>query len=196
MSESSIKVNFGCFNSNIRGWIGVDNALRHIVLSKIPLFAWVLFKIGRLSNEQYQWHKNKLFKSVKYGDARKKLKFRPSSVDFFYSSHMIEHLFYDEAVFFLKETFRILKKGGVLRLCFPDWDRIRIQDNFDGSLFARNKKQLKHAHKWLWTFDSMKSILIEIGFQNILRCEFRRGDFPDLAQLENRHGLIMQAEKQ
>jgi hypothetical protein len=98
---SQIKINFGCFNSNICGWIGVDYSLRHIVISKIPLLPWALWKIRLLNNEQYQWHKNKLFKSVKYGDARKKLNFQFNSVDYIYSSHMIEHLFYDDAIFFL-----------------------------------------------------------------------------------------------
>jgi len=30
-----LKVNFGCFNSNIEGWIGVDHVLRHIIVSKL-----------------------------------------------------------------------------------------------------------------------------------------------------------------
>jgi hypothetical protein len=41
----------------------------------------------------------------------------------------------------------------------------------------------------------MKSILIKIGFLNVSRCEFKEGNFPDLKQLENRKGLIIQAEK-
>ena len=32
------KLNFGCFNTNVKGWIGIDNALRHIIVAKIPYF--------------------------------------------------------------------------------------------------------------------------------------------------------------
>lgn len=42
------------------------------------------------------------------------------SFDGIYSSHTFEHLKKEVSVFNLKECFRILKPGGVLRLCLPD----------------------------------------------------------------------------
>jgi len=189
------KVNFGCFNKNVSGWIGVDYAWKHIIVSKCPLLSWLLWKTRLLNYEQHQWHKKNLFKSVKYGDARKKLRFSSNSVDYIYSSHMIEHLFYDEAVWFFRESFRILRKNGIMRICLPAWDQAKSQDNFDNSLFAKNKKQLRHSHKWLWTFDSLKLVLSNIGFKNISQHKFQAGNFPELRELETRTGLIIQAQK-
>jgi hypothetical protein len=37
-----MKVNFGCFNSNVASWIGVDHALRHIIIQRIPLLSYLL----------------------------------------------------------------------------------------------------------------------------------------------------------
>ena len=178
------KVNFGCFNSNISGWIGVDHAWRHIVLSKTPLISWMLWKMKIIKREQYVWHKDGLFKSVKYGDVTRKLKFHTSSVDFIYSSHLLEHLWRDDAYFFLKESYRILKKGGVLRICTPDWNIYRMQETFKDSLFARNKSELRVSHKWCWCFIELAETLDKIGFISISKQEFGEGDFPDLSILE------------
>lgn len=190
-----IKVNFGCFNSNIHGWIGVDHALRHIIIQRIPLLSYLLWKVRILNDEQYKWHKQGCFKSVRYGDARRQLKFKDNSVDYIYSSHMLEHLFKEEAVFFLKECFRILKKGGSMRICIPDWDSLRPQSSFENSGFAKNQKDMKISHKWLWTNAELQDVLGDIGFQKIIECKYREGYFPDLEQIEHRKGLIIQAQK-
>jgi len=46
------------------------------------------------------------------------------SVDFIYCSHFIEHLTKKQLREFMKECFRVLKKGGILRLVTPDFDEI------------------------------------------------------------------------
>ena len=190
-----VKINFGCFNSNIKGWIGVDHAMRHIIVQKIPFLSYFLWKIGVLNDKQYEWHKRGCFKSVGHGDVRKRLKFKTNSVDYIYSSHMIEHLFKDEALFFLKECFRVLKKGGEIRLCIPDWDSFRVKNSFENSGFAKNKKQMKISHKWLWTNTELNQALSDIGFNNIVECGFQKGNFPDIERIEHRKGLILQAQK-
>jgi len=141
-----VKINFGCFNSNIDGWIGVDHALRHIIISRIPLLPKFLWKLRIINEEQYTWHKKGLFKSVVYGEATRRLRFRDSTVDYIYSSHMLEHLWRDDAIFFLKECYRILKNEGIIRLCIPDWEELRNHQTFENSLFARNKSNLRLSH--------------------------------------------------
>ena len=47
---------------------------------------------------------------------------------FVYSSHMIEHLHWNDAVLFLRECHRCLKFGGQLRLLFPNFKKI-VQQN-------------------------------------------------------------------
>jgi len=190
-----MKINFGCFNSNIDGWIGVDHALRHIIVQRIPLIGFLLWKIRILNETQYDWHKRGRFKTVIYGDIRKRLKFETDSVDYIYSSHLLEHLFKAEALLFLKECFRILKKEGKIRICLPDWESLKMQPSFENSGFAKNQKEMKNSHKWAWTNKELTQVLRDIGFWGITECDFQGGDFPDIERLEHRRGLILQAQK-
>ena len=190
-----LKINFGCFSSNIDGWIGVDHALRHIIVQRIPFMSFFLWKFRILNDTQYDWHKRGLFRTVVYGDARERLKFGTESADYVYSSHLLEHLFRDEAVFFLKECFRILRTGGKIRICIPDWDSLKIQPSFENSGFAKNRKEMKNSHKWSWAKADLGQVLTNIGFRNIMEYDFQKGNFPDVERLEHRKGLILQGQK-
>lgn len=57
-------------------------------------------------------------------DVRNPIKLKSGSVEFIYSSHMIEHLEHHEVVFHLKECYRLLEQNGVLRLGVPDFESI------------------------------------------------------------------------
>jgi predicted SAM-dependent methyltransferase len=59
-------------------------------------------------------------RKVKSMNLIKRLKYTNDSIDVIYHSQFIEHLTYDQGVFFLQECYRILKKGGVMRLVTPD----------------------------------------------------------------------------
>lgn len=190
-----LKINIGCFNSNIDGWTGVDYALRHIIAQRIPFISFFLWKFRILNDMQYDWHKRGLFKTVVYGDVRKRLKFSRDSVDYIYSSHLLEHLFRDEAIFFLKECFRVLKTEGKIRICLPDWNSLKMKTSFEKSGFAKNQKEMKRSHKWAWTKAELEQVLGEIGFKDIKEYDFQKGDFPDIALLEHRKGLILQSQK-
>jgi predicted SAM-dependent methyltransferase len=190
-----VKVNFGCFNSNLEGWIGVDHALRYILVSRIPLLGFFLWKIGRLNDEQFGWIRDGVFRTVRYGDAARRLAFDTNSVDHIYCSHMLEHLFRDQALVFLRECHRILKDGGTIRVCIPDWDTFRTSASFEDSAFAKSRRELRISHKWLWTESELRDAMSTLGFREIVPCEFQQGEFPDLQRLEHREGLIIQAQR-
>jgi len=59
-------------------------------------------------------------KNVWEMDLTKKLKFEDDSIDVIYHSQFIEHLSHDQGLSFFKECFRILKKGGIMRIVTPD----------------------------------------------------------------------------
>lgn len=53
---------------------------------------------------------------------------------------MLEHIEYDKLVDAINEIYRILKQGGLLRICFPDYfspylDNITMKDEEGGILF-------------------------------------------------------------
>lgn len=55
-----------------------------------------------------------------YLDAGKKFPLKNESFDYVYSEHVFEHLRLNIASNYLKESFRILKKGGRIRIAMPD----------------------------------------------------------------------------
>ena len=54
----------------------------------------------------------------------KKLPFRSESVNVIYSCHVVEHLYYKQFRVFIKETYRILKKGGIHIIMTPSFVRL------------------------------------------------------------------------
>ena len=66
-------------------------------------------------------------KHVKTMNLTKKLKYKNDSVDVIYHSQFIEHLNPKQSLFFLKECFRILKKGGIMRMVTPDFENQVIE---------------------------------------------------------------------
>jgi predicted SAM-dependent methyltransferase len=86
---------------------------------------------------------------VEQYDCRQKLRFEDNSVDVIYSSHVIEHLSPEIARRFLRETVRVLRPGGLIRLVTPDLERIAFEylknlyQACGGDLDARDR------HEWL-----------------------------------------------
>ena len=54
----------------------------------------------------------------------KKLPFPSESVDVIYSCHVIEHLYYKDFRVFMKESYRVLKKGGIHVIMTPSFSRL------------------------------------------------------------------------
>ncbi len=52
------------------------------------------------------------------------LPFAASSVDVVFSSHMLEHFTRSQAEVFLKRCYRIMKKGGIVRIVVPDLEDV------------------------------------------------------------------------
>ena len=66
--------------------------------------------------------------------------FEDNSVDVVYCSHLIEHAFNENILFFFKEVKRILRGGGVFRVIAPDADLgVRSFINNDPAYFTKYK---------------------------------------------------------
>ena len=57
-------------------------------------------------------------------DLKKGIPFDDNSFDVVYHSHLLEHFPKNLAVFFIKECFRVLKPGGIIRVVVPDLENI------------------------------------------------------------------------
>ncbi|PJZ70267.1 hypothetical protein CH373_12375 [Leptospira perolatii] len=67
-------------------------------------------------------------------DLRRGIPFASASIDVVYHSHVLEHFEKSDAILFLKECYRVLKPGGILRIVVPDLERtvreyLRILDS-------------------------------------------------------------------
>lgn len=115
---------------------------------------------------------------VVYGSCAK-LPFENDSVELVYSCHMCEHLYRDELFKFINESYRVLKKGGVLRIVIPDLSILIVEyikekdaDSFLQSLYfqdCREKLSLlnkfkfliyrNRLHKWMYNGTSFKNLV-------------------------------------
>lgn len=78
-------------------------------------------------------------------DITKRLKFQSSSVDFIFHEHVLEHIDEADGFYFLKESYRILKPGGVMRIVCPSIDgAIDIYQNWDNIDPKMKERHGKH----------------------------------------------------
>lgn len=115
MDNKIVKVNIGSGPNGKSDWINLDWGILPL-LSKMPRIAKVLIKIKLLPNSYLTiWPK-----SLRLVDGRKKLPFKNNLVDYIYTSHFIEHLHRYQTENLLRECKRVLRPGGIIRICVPD----------------------------------------------------------------------------
>jgi SAM-dependent methyltransferase len=110
-------------------------------------------------------------------DIRKQLPWEDGSIEALFLEHVIEHISPPSAYRFMREAIRVLKKGGVLRLAFPDVLRIAQEttpeylawlkkcgwgDGSAGSAVA--SIVLNHGHLGVWSEATMRTVLESVGF--------------------------------
>jgi SAM-dependent methyltransferase len=201
MDNGLKKLHLGCFDQVLPGWINTD-VTPHIFVSRIPGLALILFKVGLLPQQRYEQHRQRVFRAVRYLDVTKRFPYADGTFDYVYSSHLLEHLYHQRAIFCVNEIYRILKKGGIVRIAVPDLDRIiasydsRYPEKFLESIFEAKQKRDKNKHHWHYTEISLAKLLNEAGFCEVYRCEFRQGRCVDVTLIDNRpESLFMEAVK-
>lgn len=192
------KVNLGSGVVVAPGWLNVDVSVASLVASWPPaLHRLVYRRIPATSAVKRDLTEDRFCEALRTGtfihhDVRYGLPFPDESIDWIYSSHLLEHLYRSEALALLKEARRVLKRGGVVRICVPDLDHVvslfgrgetaRALEFFfadrDASGFTR--------HRYMWGFGSLRDALTAAGFTEVSRCRYGEGRTPDLSVLDNR----------
>ena len=140
--------------------------------------------MGFLSKHQQDFISCAGKSNIKWADATRHIPEKDTSVGVVYSSHMIEHLEREDALKFLKESRRILKSGGVIRLAVPDIRHYAVNylksgdaDRFvDDTRLTRKKpktiiEKIKYlvtgdrGHKWMYDGRSLCKLLSTAGFR-------------------------------
>lgn len=112
MAPEKILLNLGCGTVSPKGWINCDSSL-HAQLTKVPLVHGFFRLLGIVSGSN--WADN-----VRYISLNKPFPWADSSVDCVYASHVLEHLRVGTAREFIRESYRVLKPTGVIRIVVPD----------------------------------------------------------------------------
>jgi SAM-dependent methyltransferase len=146
-------------------------------------------------------------------DIRDGLPLDAESVDYIASVHALQEIPYPELVPVLQELRRVLKIGGVLRLCLPDLEQgieaylrkdrdfFVVPDEHARSLGGKFITQLTwYGHtRTPFTFDFVEEVLKKAGFRRVDRCGFRmtRSPYPGIVELDDRAGesLFVEAVK-
>ena len=200
-----VKVNIGSGLSVADGWINVDASL-NTFFSKRPRF--VLKMIYKISGSKQYYSQESycdilrshifVHHNVEYG-----IPFPDESVNYIYSSHLLEHMFKEDAEKLLIEAYRVLKKCGIIKICVPDLEyAISLYQKGDKEkalhyFFATSKSGYFSRHQYIYDFDLLRQLLEKIGFTNIERCSYRQGQTPDIEVLDNRpeETLYVEASK-
>ncbi|MCD6386440.1 methyltransferase domain-containing protein [Candidatus Sumerlaeota bacterium] len=130
-------------------------------------------------------------------DARKKLPFSTESVDFIFCEHFIEHLTKQESISFLKECFRILVPGGVIRIGWPElsnilnayfnsapesWDTGNPESETVGDKL--NDSFFLFGHRYIYDYQTLELVMGRIGYTNFQKVEWGKSKFKELNGLE------------
>src|SRR5205809_2235518 len=116
MTGPPIQINLGCGLTTPPGWVNVDGSpnawlVRHRAVWRLAK----LVKILPADSANVPWNPDILLH-----DVSKSLPFASDSADAVYASHLLEHLHLEEGKSLLKECFRVIKPGGVLRMVVPN----------------------------------------------------------------------------
>ena len=103
------------------------------------------------------------------------------SVDFIYASHLLEHFGRHEYMDVLREWYRTLAPGGVLRLAVPDFGacarmyaegRLKSMNDILGLVMGGQRDQYDF-HKMIFDEESLTAALRSVGFSEVRRWDWR-----------------------
>ena len=121
MAEKANKLHLGCGLNTPEGWINLDGSW-NAWSAKYPLLRRLRDRILPASPLDIPWSPDILIH-----DVRKPLPFQDNSLCAVYASHLLEHLYLEEAKRLLRECFRVLQPNGVLRMVVPDLRAIVLE---------------------------------------------------------------------
>ncbi len=141
-------------------------------------------------------------------DAAKRFPIPDNSFDFVYSEHMIEHIPFSDGQNMLRECFRILRPGGVLRIATPSIGfLLRLLSSDRGALeraytewsvknfvphapattpaFVFNHFVRGWGHQFIYDRETLINALTMAGFKQIIEYEAGQSSHPMLSNLES-----------
>lgn len=183
-------VQYGCGFSSADGWLNFD-ASPTLKAERFPILGALVRKnVSRFPS------------NVLPGDIVRGLPVQDAAAVGVYASHVLEHLSRCDMETALRNTYKMMRTGGVFRLIVPDLEirakqylsKLGAGDPHANDWFMRTThlglerhpsdfigKISRFAggssHLWMWDFLSIHAILSNVGFRSIRRCSI--GDSND-----------------
>lgn len=137
---------------------------------------------------------------------------KSNTYDLIYSSHTLEHIYMDVIEDVLREICRILKPGGIFRVTVPDMKKAVLAyinedarfwqdihgDNFEEKPLGlylsrfittvslnRYDSNVGQGHVIGWDFETLKWMLEQTGFENVVRKNYGETEYEEFLEIEN-----------
>lgn len=131
--------------------------------------------------------------------------FKTESVDLIYACHLLEHFNRHEVENVLQEWYRVLIKGGILRISVPDFEKITLVYNKTKNvdlilgLVVGGQDYAYNFHNMIFDFDSLSNLLKKVNFTEVRRYDWRKTEhahIDDYSQayiphLDKEKGILM-----
>lgn len=137
-------------------------------------------------------------------DLRRGILLPDNSVDIIYSSHLLEHIEYEDIIVLLTECRRVLKESGELSVSVPDF-RLYVDAYIKGELFRPKETwwlpasidtnsaidQLNYVaymgseHKYLFDNENLINTLLKAGFSSASLRDFDKNIDPEERRFES-----------
>lgn len=115
-TNGHLRLNLGCGLRTHPSWINVDGSW-NATLAKHPTLRKTLSSLRLMPPDKAQipWSRE-----IFVHDIRKPLPFANGCAEAVYASHVLEHLYREEGQQLIRECFRVLSPGGIVRIVVPD----------------------------------------------------------------------------
>lgn len=210
-----VRINLGCGPVQPDGWINVDCSNRARLARYVPVIDRVLTKLGIIPPTEFS-------RRTTIWNLKRPLPVPDEGVTAFYAGELLEHLTLEDGRRLLKECYRALIPGGILRVCVPDnyefWARYcrAVEENLarpdetwndeDSTrsvwLFFKDicvdrpiLSSMGHFHKWAFDQISLTLEFKRAGFTGVSRRKFQDSDIPGIELVERSDFLIVEGQK-
>jgi len=136
------------------------------------------------------------------------------NIEAIYTEHMIEHLKFEQVIFFLKDCYRLLKNDSPIRIATPNLksfidfylgkneDELKAYTEFIAKrkteipikllsqVFFLNEIMSNHGHRCVFDFNYLQQVLEYIGFKDIQKSEVNKSAIPYFNNIEG-HGKVI-----
>ena len=199
-----IGVNVGSGRHVTDGWLSLDHS-KHVLAAKVPGLAAALNRVGLMNDTEMPYHRNGDWRRVRFWDAKMPIPLPDASVQYAYSSHVLEHFSTERALGIVRDVLRVLRPGGRFRVVLPDLEQVgrayaalqtsdtvvfrdrritRAEWSDQVSEFCFHMAGDPFGHHVMYDRHGARRLLLRGGFSAVDDCEFRKGSVPNLDSLD------------